>query len=108
MDFDTYQEKASETAMYPSEMAIVYLSLGMASEAGEVAGKLKKVIRDKNNVLTEESAAQLIDEAGDVLWYISQLARELGYDLSEVADRNIKKLRSRIERGKISGSGDNR
>jgi NTP pyrophosphatase (non-canonical NTP hydrolase) len=108
MDFDTYQEKASETAMYPSEMAIVYLSLGMASEAGEVAGKLKKIIRDKNNVLTEESAAQLIDEAGDVLWYISQLARELGYDLSEVADRNIKKLRSRIERGKISGSGDYR
>ena len=80
----------------------------MASEAGEVAGKMKKVIRDKGGIIDEETKKELASEIGDVLWYVSQLSAELGLSLDEVALANIDKLKSRQQRGKLSGSGDNR
>ena len=108
MNIDDYQMFASTTAMYPKESGLVYTVLGMASEAGEVAGKYKKIIRDNGGEFSEESKNALLDEIGDVLWYCSELATSLQTNLAAVAARNAAKLESRAERGKIAGSGDNR
>lgn len=108
MGFNEYQAETDKTAIYPEEKAIEYLVLGLASEAGEVAGKLKKIIRDRESVIGVHESQVLCDEVGDVLWYISQIALELNVTLQEVADRNIAKLQSRQQRGVIGGSGDNR
>lgn len=110
MTFEEYQKFTKETAIYPKENGqnLVYTTLGMASEAGEVAGKLKKVIRDKNGVVDEAVKKDMASEIGDVLWYVSQLSAELGLKLDEVASANIEKLKSRKERGTLPGSGDNR
>lgn len=107
-DMDTYQEATKSTAIYPPEAAIEYLVLGLASEAGEVAGKLKKLIRDPEAMTKEEWRKVVISEMGDVLWYIARLADELDTPLSEVALENLNKLLSRKERGMLGGSGDNR
>jgi NTP pyrophosphatase (non-canonical NTP hydrolase) len=82
--------------------------LGLVGEAGEVADKLKKVIRDHGGVLTDPVRDAVAKELGDVLWYLSVLAYELDYDLNTIAQGNLDKLASRQERGVISGSGDNR
>ena len=103
MKFDDYQEKTGETAVYPEENAVEYLALGLNGEAGEVAEKVKKSIRDD-----KELGDDLKDEIGDCLWYIARLLDELGYDMSEAAESNLDKLFDRKERGKIKGSGDNR
>lgn len=108
MDFDTYQMKSDSTAIYPEDKAIEYLTLGLCSEAGEVAGKIKKIIRDDNSNISEEQKQQLEAELGDVLWYVSQLALELGVSLGRVAAKNIEKLSSRHARDVIKGSGDSR
>jgi NTP pyrophosphatase (non-canonical NTP hydrolase) len=108
MSFDIYQEKTGETAIYPPEKALEYLTLGLCSEAGEVAGKLKKIIRDNNGVIDEDAAQKLSLEIGDVLWYVAQLATTLGLQLSEVAEDNLSKLASRKNKGTITGSGDYR
>lgn len=85
-----------------------YPALGLVGEAGEIANKLKKVIRDKSGVLSDGVRESVSDELGDVLWYVAQLATEMGTDLDTIAQRNIDKLASRKERGVITGSGDNR
>lgn len=105
-----YQTKAAKTAIYPAVGGHnwVYPALGLTNEAGEVNGKLKKIIRDANGVINEAQQAELAKELGDVLWYVAQLATELGIDLNQVAAANIAKLESRQQRGKIMGSGDNR
>ena len=103
-----YQRLAKETAIYPESAKLVYPILGLAGEAGEIANKYKKVIRDDNGVLSEEKANELKKELGDVLWYVSAIASDLGISLGEVAIRNADKLHSRKERGQIQGSGDNR
>ncbi len=103
MEFDDYQGKTGETAVYPEDKAVEYLALGLNGEAGEVAEKVKKSIRDD-----KELGEDLRDEIGDCLWYIARLLDELGYDMSEAAEANIDKLFDRKERGKIKGSGDNR
>ncbi len=103
MKFDDYQDKTEETAVYPEENAVEYLALGLNGEAGEVAEKIKKSIRDD-----KELGDEMKDELGDILWYLAQLSDELGYDLSEVAGRNIEKLFDRKERDKLHGSGDDR
>lgn len=110
MKFDDYQQKAKSTAFYPGlgGQDWVYPALGLSGEAGEIANKLKKVIRDKKGRLTDEDKQVLKGELGDVLWYVSELSRQLGLSLEEVAQENIVKLASRAERGKLTGSGDNR
>lgn len=102
-DFTHYQEKTSETAIYPEDQALQYLALGLNGEAGEVAEKIKKHIRDGKE-LDEDFAKEL----GDVLWYLAQLINELDADMSEVAQANLDKLFDRKSRDKIQGSGDNR
>jgi NTP pyrophosphatase (non-canonical NTP hydrolase) len=110
MDFSNYQFRAGKTAKYPNNPAlgIIYTALGLASEAGEVAGKVKKMIRDEDNELTPERKQQILDEVGDVLWYCAMLATELNSSLAEVAINNIRKLEDRNQRGVIQGSGDKR
>jgi|TARA_R110000803_G_scaffold37598_13_gene81110 NTP pyrophosphatase (non-canonical NTP hydrolase) len=108
MDMNAYQAAAKETAVFPPDQGIVYTALGLASEAGEVADKVKKAIRDKDSVFSDEVRESIKKELGDVLWYVSGLAWELGYSLDEVAAGNIAKLASRYNRGTIGGSGDDR
>ena len=109
MDFNDYQKLSRETAIYPNiGKNFVYPTLGLSGEAGEIAEKVKKIIRDSDGVITDETRELLKKELGDVLWYVSQLAAEFGFTLDEVAEENIKKLFSRKERGVIKGSGDNR
>lgn len=105
---DDYQARARKTAIYPADQAIPYCVLGLTSEAGEVAGKWKKVIRDEGGVLTDAKAEVIASELGDVLWYVACLAFELGFSLAELADQNIAKLNDRQSRGVIGGSGDTR
>lgn len=110
MNMNDYQQKARATVIYPAfgGAGWVYPALGLAGEAGEIANKLKKVVRDTNGQVSAETKQALKEELGDALWYISQLAHELGFKLDEVAQANIDKLASRSERGKITGSGDQR
>jgi NTP pyrophosphatase (non-canonical NTP hydrolase) len=109
MDFREYQTKSRKTASYPAiGHPVIYPTLGLANEAGEVAGKIKKVFRDKDGQISEETRQALKAELGDVLWYISQVATELDLSLDEIAESNISKLYDRLQRGKIGGDGDNR
>lgn len=109
--FSEYEERAGETAQYPGRKfngKNIYPVLGLCGETGEIAEKIKKVIRDKNGVYTDEDIDLIKKELGDVLWYLAGISYEFGFELSEVATANVEKLRSRKERNKISGSGDNR
>ena len=109
MDFNEYQKEARKTAIYPDlGKNFVYPTLGLAGEAGEVAEKIKKVIRDGDGVISEEKKEELKKELGDVLWYVANLSQELGLPLDEVARLNIEKLKSRQERNALHGAGDNR
>jgi len=109
MDFNYYQNRARETAIYPNMGSeFTYPALGLVGEAGEIANKLKKVIRDNSGILSDDVRESVSAELGDVLWYVAQLATEMGTDLNAIAQRNIDKLASRKERGVIAGSGDNR
>lgn len=105
---DGYQESARKFAIYPQEKGLEYLSLGLASEAGEVAGKVKKLIRDKGGVATDEDKKALASELGDVIWYVAMLAKHMEIKLSDVFISNINKLQSRMDNNTIGGSGDNR
>ena len=102
-EFDAYQDFTDSTAIYPPNKGLEYTALGLASEAGEFAGKVKKMIRDK----TYDTEA-MIAELGDVLWYVARAAAELDVHLSDVAKDNVEKLKSRMERNVVKGDGDNR
>lgn len=109
MDFQTYQEKSRKTALYPNkDNNFVYPTLGLAGECGEIAEKVKKIIRDEDGKVTAEKKEEIAKELGDVLWYVAQISTELGIKMDDVATGNIEKLYSRLERGMIQGSGDNR
>lgn len=108
MNFSDYQKKSKATAFYPHEFALPYIALGLTGEAGEVAEKIKKIIRDQEGRVSEEHKKEIGKELGDVLWYMAQMATELGLDMSEIAQGNIDKLTSRRDRGVLGGSGDNR
>lgn len=109
MHFKDYQTEAAKTAKYPAiGAAYVYPALGLANESGEVLGKIKKIFRDFGGELTDEYKEAIKKELGDVLWYIAMLSRDLGLDLEEIADENLKKLDSRMQRGTLGGDGDNR
>ena len=109
MDLNQYQNSALKTAIYPNQgQNFSYPALGLMGEAGEVADKLKKVIRDNGGVLTDPVRDAVAKEIGDVLWYVAVLASEMDYNLNDIAQINIDKLASRQQRGVLSGSGDNR
>lgn len=107
MTFDDYQKKALSTLL-PSSRNIPYVALGLVNESGEVAGKVKKWIRDNDGDLDKLDRKAVADELGDTLWYLAMLAELMGIKLSDIADMNITKLASRLERDKLHGSGDNR
>jgi len=108
MKFSEYEELAIQTAIYPDTHKILYPALGMAGEAGEVANKVKKVVRDGPDKQPEDWREQIASEVGDVLWYCAALARDLEIPLSVIAAQNRDKLLARKERGTLGGSGDNR
>lgn len=109
MTFEEYQKKSRKTAKYPDAGSnFIYPTLGLVGETGEVAEKIKKVIRDDGGEILPEKRKEIEKELGDVLWYVTQLATELNFSLDEIAEKNIEKLYSRLERGTLGGSGDNR
>jgi len=107
--FDDYQDITKKTAVYPNKgRNLIYSVIGLAGETGEVAEKVKKLIRDGNSKLTKERRIEMAKEFGDVLWYVSQISFELNLKLSDIARMNVEKILSRAKRDKIGGSGDNR
>lgn len=126
INFDTYQEEAGKTAIYPKIIVVdsegnhndadyIYPAMGLANEAGEVLGKLKKIVRDHQGKYKEEDgkiydmAQEMVkSELGDSLWYLAEIARVFEVKLSDIAKCNLEKLASRKARGKLGGSGDNR
>jgi NTP pyrophosphatase (non-canonical NTP hydrolase) len=109
LTFREYQDRAGETAAYPDAgHNPIYPTLGLAGEAGEVAEKVKKVLRDQDGQFDADAVAAIKKELGDVLWYVARLAAELGLDLDAIAADNLSKLASRQQRGTLHGSGDER
>ena len=104
-DLDMYQKVAKTTAIYPREQAIIYPSLGLTGEAGEVANKVKKIIRDGTN---QNIIQEISNEIGDCLWYVAVLADDIGCKLSDIANNNLIKLENRKKNGTLHGSGDQR
>ena len=106
---DKYENLAGQTAIFPKEKALEYLALGMTSEAGEVAGKVKKLIRDgEDKEGFEMKKLAIASEIGDVIWYCAMMAKEVGVPLNDIMKENLKKLHGRKERGTLQGSGDER
>jgi NTP pyrophosphatase (non-canonical NTP hydrolase) len=108
VEFSDYQRFSRRTAEYPREAWLSYPALGLAGEAGEVAEHAKKVIRDDGGAVSDARRAAIAKELGDVLWYVAQIASELGLELEAIATENLEKLFSRQRRGVLSGSGDER
>lgn len=114
MTFNEYQKKSRKTALYTNidkeviGSHILYPTLGLAGETGEFVEKIKKIIRNKNGVFDEEDKESLKGELGDILWYIAQLATDLGLELDDIAKSNLDKVLSRLERNAINSEGDNR
>lgn len=108
MDFNQYQKEASKTRIAKYDPPFVYSALGLAGESGEVAEKIKKILRDDDGIVSGEKKEEIKKELGDVLWYLSQLSADFGIEFSDIAVSNLEKIRSRKERGQTKGSGDNR
>lgn len=111
IDFDLYSVKARETAIYPGRgklLGLLYTSIGLGGESGELLNKVKKILRDDNGTISEERKQAIADELGDCLWYIAMICDELELRMAKVANDNVTKLANRKFLGKISGSGDNR
>lgn len=109
LTFNEYQSLSRRTAIYPNKGDnLVYPVLGLVGESGEVAEKLKKIIRDDGGTMSVAKRDEFIKELGDVLWYVSSICEELKVDMSDVAKGNIEKLHSRKDRCVLTGSGDNR
>ena len=120
LSFEEYQRRAAATAIYPSVAVnpnsvgesrggdYIYPALGLCGEAGEVAEKIKKIIRDKDGLVDKTDRAAVAKELGDVLWYVAALCKEFELDMSEVAQGNLDKLAARAANGTLGGSGDNR
>lgn len=107
--YGSYQEQSRKTySDIEVNDPIVYPTLGLVNEAGEFAGKIKKIFRDKGGTISDDDREALKGELGDVLWYLTQICTNLGLSLEDVAEANLDKLFSRLERGKIQGEGDHR
>ena len=106
LTFNNYQKYARETAIYKD--GIFYPALGLCGESGEVADKIKKIYRDNDGIISEENKEQIVKEMGDVLWYLANMATDLGVTLEDVAKKNLEKIQSRQEKDLIHGEGDNR
>ena len=106
--FNDYSVEARSTEFFPKDLSIAYLVIGLSGETGEICNKYKKVLRDAEGELTEQSLLEMRKEVGDVLWYLDRLAECLGSSLQAEAVNNIKKLKDRHARGVVAGSGDNR
>lgn len=107
-EFERYQEFVNSMKIYPEQYKTIYPALGLAGEAGEIAEKVKKVLRDNEGEWTDATKAAVLDELGDPLFYIAALADDLGYTLHQVMENNVSKLTSRKARGVLGGSGDDR
>lgn len=112
MQMNEYQDRAATTAVYPgagtgSALALAYLGLGLG-EAGEVQGKIKKIIRDDGGILSDAARIALLKELGDLQWYVAMLAHEIDVPLSVIAEVNLDKLSDRKRRDVLAGSGDDR
>ena len=108
-NFSHYQRESRKTwTLVHTDHPIVYPTLGLVNEAGELAGKVKKIFRDRDGVIGDADREALKYELGDVLWYLTQIATELDLSLEEIAAANLEKLFSRLERGQIKGDGDYR
>lgn len=109
MDFDDYQKKSTFSIVLPDLVSdLKYLGLALAGETGEVAEKIKKLFRDADGKMDDAKKTELIKEMGDVFWYLARMADSLKIPLSQVAEMNLEKLKSRVDRQKIHGAGDNR
>lgn len=108
MTLNEYQNRALATAIYPKQYKIIFPTLGLNGEAGEVAEKVKKVIRDNRSMFDDVRKKEIAKELGDVLWYIANLSNDIGYSLEEIAELNYEKVSSRKLREIIHGNGDNR
>lgn len=109
MNFNEYQKESRKTAIYPNKGSnFIYPVLGLVGESGEVAEKIKKVLRDDEGVIDQKKRGEIKEELGDVLWYIAQIATELDVSLDDIALSNIDKLKSRQSRNALRGSGDSR
>lgn len=108
MTIEEYQGIIQKTAVFPKEIGLTYCTLGLTGEAGEVAEKVKKLFRDKGGVITPEFKKDVKKELGDVIWYVTALANELGLSLEEIMEANYEKLIKRRETNTLHGSGDNR
>ena len=109
LTFDEYQKKVRKTAFYPNiGTSLFYPALGLAEEAGEVCGKIKKIIRDDGGIMSDEKKQAIVKEIGDCLWYLAAQCWELGIPMSQAAQSNINKITDRIKRGTKHGSGDDR
>jgi len=115
-EFDKYQDWTRTTAIYPQDVSLfgtltvglIYCALKLPGEAGEVAEKIGKAVRDLNGIIDEPARQAILSELGDVQWYVARLAAELQSSLSEVIEMNIEKLESRKQREALGGSGDSR
>lgn len=110
MQMNEYQDQAASTAVYPGKgnmLGLMYVGLGLG-EAGEVQGKIKKILRDNNGVIEDQHRIAIAKELGDVLWYVAMAAEEIGIPLEVIGTINLDKLADRRERGVLAGSGDER
>lgn len=113
MTFDEYSRTANSTSLAPGPQdmtSTVFLAkiLGLTGESGEIADKVKKILRDQSGVPTTDDKREIIKELGDVLWYINAICDHMDVPLQQVADMNLQKVLSRKARGVTHGSGDNR
>ena len=109
MELKEYGELAMKTAIFPKEDGYVYTALGLAGEAGEIANKVKKFIRDDfDDEEMQDKLSDVAEELGDVLWYVAAVAHVIGTDLDTVAKNNLYKLAERQRKGTLQGSGDKR
>jgi len=108
MKANDYQLWTERTAQYPKDESVIYTTIGLSNEAGELLGQTKKMIRDDNSILTEERKKKMLDETSDCAWYLARICTELGITLEELFDINFNKLEDRLARNVIKGSGDNR